>query len=59
MPFGARRSPRVFTRALRYTRAYVRVNWEVRVIAHMDDVLYLHQSREHLELATSQIGFHL
>jgi hypothetical protein len=59
MPFGARHSWRVFTRALGYALAYIRVHWEVRAIAYMDDILYLHQSRVYLELATLQIGFYL
>jgi hypothetical protein len=52
MPFGARHSPRVFTRALGYGLAYVRAHWEVRVVAYMDDILLLHQDREYLQLAT-------
>jgi hypothetical protein len=48
MPFSARHSPRIFTRALGYAMAYIRAHWEVRVIAYMDDVLYLHQDREYL-----------
>jgi hypothetical protein len=59
MPFGALHSPRVFTGALGYALAYFPVHWEVRAIAYMDDVPYLHQSRVYLELATPQIGFYL
>jgi ribonuclease HI len=59
MPFGARHSPRIFTRALSYGIAYVRVHWRVRVIAYMDDVLILHQDREYLRLATLQIAVFL
>jgi hypothetical protein len=56
MPFGARHSPRVFTRALGYTMAYIRVHWQARIIAYMDDVLLLHQDKAHLERATLQIA---
>jgi hypothetical protein len=59
IPSGSQHSPRVFTRAFGYALAYIRVYWEVRAVAYMDDVLYLHQSRVYLELATLQIGFYL
>jgi hypothetical protein len=59
MPFGCRHSPRVFTKALSYAIAYVRVDWEVRIVAYMDDILLLHQDRAHLELATLQIAIYL
>jgi hypothetical protein len=59
MPFGARHSPRIFTRALGYAMAYIRVHWRVRIIAYMDDVLLLHQETEYLELATLQIAVYL
>jgi hypothetical protein len=59
MPFGAKHSPRVFTRALSFGLAYIRMHWEVRVIAYMDDVLLLHQNREYLQLATLQIASYL
>jgi hypothetical protein len=38
---------------------YIRAQWEVRGIAFADDVLYLHQDRDYLELATLQIGYYL
>jgi hypothetical protein len=59
MPFGARHSPRIFTRALAYALAYVRVHWEVRIIAYMDDLLLLHQDSSYLRLATMQIASYL
>jgi hypothetical protein len=59
MPFGARHSPRIFTRALGYGLAYVRTHWQVRIIAYMDDILLLHQDRAYLELATAQIALYL
>jgi ribonuclease HI len=59
MVFGARHSPRIFTRALGYGLAYIRVHWKVRIIAYMDDILLLHQDREYLQLATLQIAVYL
>jgi hypothetical protein len=59
MPFGARHSPRIFTRALGYALAYIRAHWEVRLVAYMDDILLLHQNREYLQLATLQIATYL
>jgi hypothetical protein len=59
MPLGPRHSPRVFTRALRYALAYIRAHWEVRAIAFADDVLYMHQDRDYLELSTLKIGYYL
>jgi hypothetical protein len=49
----------LFTKALSYTISFIRVNWSVRVVAHMDDSLLLHQSKDHLQLAILQIGFYL
>jgi hypothetical protein len=59
MPFGARHSPRIFTRALGYALTYIRVHWSVRITAFIDDVLILHQDKEYLELATLQIAVFL
>jgi hypothetical protein len=59
MPFGCRHSPCVFTRTLSYTMAYIRVNWEVWIVAYMDDILILHQDKAYLELATLQIAVYL
>ena len=59
MPFGCRHSPRIFTRALSFAMAYIRVHWSVRVCAYMDDILLLHQDREYLRLATLQIAGYL
>jgi hypothetical protein len=59
MPFGARNSPRIFTRELGYAMAYIRVHWETRIVAYMDDILILHQEAEYLELATLQIAVYL
>jgi hypothetical protein len=39
--------------------AYIRTDWEVRIVVYMDDVLSLHQDRSYLELATFQIAIHL
>jgi hypothetical protein len=38
---------------------YIRVHWEVPGISFADDVVYLHQDRDYLELATLQVGFYL
>jgi hypothetical protein len=59
MPFGARHSPRIFTRALGYAMAYIRAHWQVRIIAYMDDILILHQDRQYLEISTLQIASYL
>jgi hypothetical protein len=59
MPFGCRHSPRVFTKALSYAIAYIRVHWEVRIVAYMDDIFLLHQDKMYLELATLQIANYL
>ena len=52
MPFGAKHSPRLFTEALGYTIRYIRAVWPVRVVAHMDDILLMHQDKDILELCT-------
>jgi hypothetical protein len=52
MPFDARHSRRVFMRALGYAMACIRVHWEMRITAFIDDVLLLHQEVDYLELAT-------
>jgi hypothetical protein len=59
MPFGCQHSPRVFTKALSYPQAYIRMYWEVRIVAYMDDIFLLHQDRSYLELATLQVATYL
>jgi hypothetical protein len=59
MPFGARHSPRIFTRALSYALRYIRVHWDVRIVAYMDDLLLLHQDPVYLRLAKLQIAAYL
>jgi hypothetical protein len=59
MPFGAKHSPRLFTEALGYAIAYIRANWDVRIVAYMDDILLMHQDPKQLELATWQIAAYL
>jgi hypothetical protein len=59
MPFGAKHSPRVFTLALGLAVRYIRSNWSVRVVAYIDDLLFLHQDPVYLELAVKQITAYL
>jgi hypothetical protein len=59
MPFGCKHSPRVFIQTLGYALRYIRVHWQVRIIAYMDDLLLLHQDKVYLKLATIQIAFYL
>ena len=59
MPFGAKHSPRLFTEALGYAVKYIRANWEVRMVAYMDDLLFLHQDPTKLEIYTFQIAAYL
>jgi hypothetical protein len=56
MPFGAKRAPRLFTKALSYAIAVVRQNWQVRILAYMDDIIILHQDPNSLAIATLQIA---
>jgi hypothetical protein len=59
MPFGARHSPRVFTKALGLAMNYIRAHWQVRKIAHMDDIFILHQNPMCFSLATKHIALYL
>jgi hypothetical protein len=59
MPFGCRHSPRVFTKALFYAMAHIRIHWEVRIVVYMDDIFLLHQGKTYLELATLKIAIYL
>ena len=56
VPFGAKHSPRYFTEALGYALKYIRAHWDIRIVAYMDDLLLLHQDRDHLQLCTLQIA---
>jgi hypothetical protein len=51
MPFGARHSLRVFTRPLGHAITYIRIHWQVRIVAYMSDFPLLHQEMDYLELA--------
>jgi hypothetical protein len=59
MPFGAKHAPRLFTEALGYAIRYIRTHWDIRIIAYKDDLLLLHQDKEHLALCTLQIAAYL
>ena len=59
MPFGAKHSPRLFTEALGYAITFIRANWEVRIVAYMDDLLLMHQDPRILELSAWQIAAYL
>jgi hypothetical protein len=39
--------------------AYIRMHWEVRLVAYIDDLLLLHQDPSYLLLATQQIAVYL
>jgi hypothetical protein len=59
MPFGAKHAPRLFTKALSFAIMFIRANWNVRIIAYMDDILLLHQDPHYLRVATLQIVIYL
>jgi ribonuclease HI len=56
MPFGAKHSPLVFTKVMRVVLKYIRERWKVRCIGYMDDLLFLHESRNELERITKEIA---
>jgi hypothetical protein len=59
MPFGSKHAPRLFTEALGYAIRFIRMNWDVRIIVYMDDILILHQDRQKCELYALQIATYL
>jgi hypothetical protein len=59
MPFGSKHAPRLFTEALGFAIRYIRANWDVRVVAYMDDILILQQDRTKCELFALQIAAYL
>jgi hypothetical protein len=59
MPFGSKHAPRLFTEALGYAVRFIRANWDIRMVAHMDDLLFLHQNRAKCELYTMQMAAYL
>ena len=59
MPFGAKHSPRLFTEALGYAIAFIRKNWTVRMVVYVDDLLFMHQDPQVLELEMWQIAAYL
>jgi hypothetical protein len=56
MPFGAKHAPRLFTKALSYAIAFIRQNWEARILTYMDHIIILHQNKDYLAIATLQIA---
>jgi hypothetical protein len=59
MPFGVKDAPRLFTKALSYPIAFIRLNWSVRILAYMDDIIIPHQDPQYLAVATPQIAIYL
>jgi hypothetical protein len=59
MPFGSKHAPRLFTEALGYAIRYIRLNWDVRIIVYMDDILILQQDQAKCELYALQIAAYL
>jgi hypothetical protein len=48
MPFGVKDAPSLFTKALSFAIAFIRLNWSVRILAYMDDIIILHQNPHYL-----------
>jgi hypothetical protein len=59
MQFGSKHAPRLFTEALGYAIRFIRANWDIRIVAYMDDLLLMHQDKEKVELYTFQIAAYL
>ena len=59
MPFGAKHAPRLFTKALSFAIRFARINWDLRIVAYMDDILLLHQDPVYLQTATLQLAIFL
>ncbi|KAH7822277.1 putative Reverse transcriptase (RNA-dependent DNA polymerase) [Monocercomonoides exilis] len=55
MPFGFVDTPILFTHIMRKVTAEIRRRWDVRVVAYLDDLLFLHQDQEVLKKIIQEI----
>ncbi|KAH7829061.1 putative Reverse transcriptase (RNA-dependent DNA polymerase) [Monocercomonoides exilis] len=55
MPFGFVDAQRLFTHIMRKVTAEIRRKWDVRVVAYLDDLLFLHQDQEVLKKIIQEI----
>ena len=59
LPFGWRRSPREFTKALSFALAYTWEHWSVRVCAYLDGIILFHRYCSYLRPAILQIAVYI
>jgi hypothetical protein len=55
MPFGLSNAPRIFTKIMRVAMWHIRQKWNIRCVAYLDDLLFLHQSQDELERVARKI----
>jgi hypothetical protein len=55
MSFGLNDVPRVFSRIMRYVVAVIRKFWNIKTAVCLDDIILLHQDKDHLLQAGKEI----
>ncbi|KAA6395240.1 MAG: hypothetical protein EZS28_009231 [Streblomastix strix] len=55
MPFGTEHSPIYFATALEPIMQQIRLKNEIKIIKYVDDILLLHQNKEHLKNITQKV----
>jgi hypothetical protein len=59
MPFGLKDDPRIFSHIMRYAATAIREFWKIRTMVYLDDIILLHQDKNHLLQAGKEITLFL
>jgi hypothetical protein len=59
MPFVLNDAPRIFTKIMKFVVRTIREIWNIKVVIYLDNILILHQDKDHLEKVGQEVTLFL